>query len=63
MKNIRHKEAETELTLIRKIAGASRPLDKDLNLSALQRSDYRPQKLDEQFVLLWWKHPFLVIGG
>ena len=60
MKNIRHKEAETELTLIRKIAGASRPLDKDLNLSALQAID-RLQKLDEQFAPLWWKHPFLVL--
>jgi hypothetical protein len=52
-------DAQSE-ALIRTIAGASRKLDEDLNLSSLQAID-RLQKLDEKFRPLWWKHPFLVL--
>jgi hypothetical protein len=50
----------TERTLIRTIAGASRKLDEDLNLSPLQTID-RVQKLNTQFQEYWVGHPWLVL--
>jgi len=52
----------TERTLIRTIAGASRPLDEDLNLSPLQAID-RLQKLRAKFHDQWiGPSPWLVLA-
>ena len=50
----------TERTLIRTIAGASRKLDEDLDLSDLQAID-RLQDLDRRFREHWVGHPWLVL--
>jgi hypothetical protein len=58
---VRTGETTTERTLIRTIAGASRPLDKDLGLSTLQAID-RLQKLSEKFREQWIRpSPWLVL--
>lgn len=54
-------ETQTELALIRTIAGASRRLDEDLDLSPLQAID-RLQKLDAKFREQWIDVPQLVLG-
>jgi hypothetical protein len=50
----------SERTLVRTIAGASRKLDEDLNLSPLQTID-RVQKLNTQFQQYWVGSPWLVL--
>ena len=50
----------TDRSLLRTIAGASRKLSEDLNLSPLQAID-RLQKLDAQFREHWYFHPWLVL--
>src|SRR5437899_4223571 len=50
----------TEKSLIRMIAGATRKLDTDLNMTKLQAID-RLQKLDAQFRENWYGHPWLVL--
>jgi hypothetical protein len=54
------KKAETELTLIRTIAGAARALDEDLKVSPLQAID-RLQKLHSKFEQHWYAPPWLVL--
>jgi len=54
------KGVPTERRLIRTIAGASRPLREDLDLSNLQAID-RLQKLNTQFEKHWLAPPFLVL--
>ena len=53
-------QGSTELTLIRKFAGASRKLDGDLELSALKAID-RLQELATQFKDHWIIPPWLVL--
>lgn len=56
-------DKKRELSLLKTIAGASRPLDEDLNLSKLQAID-RLQKLQERFRDLWiGPSPWLVLDG
>jgi len=50
----------TERALIRTVAGASRKLDEDLNLSSLQAID-RLQKLNVKFREHWIAFPWLVL--
>jgi hypothetical protein len=51
-----------ERSLIRTIAGASRKLDEDLNLSPLQAID-RLIKINAKFKGLWIHFPWLVLAG
>ena len=53
-------ETSTERTLIRTIAGAARPLNEDLDLTALQAID-RLQKLHAKFSEHWIRPPWLVL--
>lgn len=59
---MRTADIETEYSLLKTIAGASRPLDKDLNLSGLQAID-RLQKTQARFREQWiGPSPWLVLA-
>jgi hypothetical protein len=55
-------KSTTERTLIRTIAGSSRKLDEDLNVSPLQAID-RLIKINAKFKGLWIHFPWLVLAG
>ena len=60
MKTAEAKKKAKELGLIRTIAGASRPLDEDMEVTELQAID-RLQKLYAKFQEHWIRPPWLVL--